>query len=63
MDRKVISLKSSGKVSFEPENEAKSYPECRKILEALKSISDPERTAGMARYGINTERALGVSMP
>jgi len=42
---------------------AQSGPECREILEILKSMADPERTAGMGRYGINTERALGVSMP
>jgi hypothetical protein len=30
----------------------------REIVEALKSIADLERTAGIGRYGINTESAL-----
>lgn len=32
-------------------------------LEALKSAADPTRKPGMARVGINVERALGVSVP
>ena len=33
------------------------------ILAELKSHADPDNVAGMARYGISTERTLGVSMP
>ncbi len=32
------------------------------ILKQLKSLSNPEAVAGMARFGINTERAYGVSL-
>jgi 3-methyladenine DNA glycosylase AlkD len=33
------------------------------ILERLKSLSNPEAVQGMARYGINPESALGISIP
>jgi 3-methyladenine DNA glycosylase AlkD len=33
------------------------------VLEALRSQADPSRLAGMARVGINTSHALGVSVP
>jgi len=33
------------------------------VLAELKKMGDPESAAGMARYGINTERALGISIP
>jgi len=33
------------------------------ILKELRSIARPGNLPGMARYGINTERALGVSIP
>ena len=33
------------------------------VLAELKSMGDPEATAGMARYGINADRALGISIP
>jgi 3-methyladenine DNA glycosylase AlkD len=33
------------------------------ILERLKSLSNPEAVEGMARYGINPESALGISIP
>ena len=33
------------------------------ILEALRSHANPVNVAGMARYGINVERAFGVPMP
>jgi 3-methyladenine DNA glycosylase AlkD len=36
---------------------------CKKIMERLSSIENPVNREGMARYGIRTERALGVSMP
>ncbi|HSL11779.1 MAG TPA: DNA alkylation repair protein [Actinomycetota bacterium] len=32
-------------------------------LDALRAAADPTRTPGMARVGINVERALGVSVP
>ena len=33
------------------------------VLEELKSLSDPEAVAGMARFGINPENTYGVSIP
>jgi 3-methyladenine DNA glycosylase AlkD len=33
------------------------------VLAELKSMGDPEAVAGMARYGINVEQALGISIP
>jgi 3-methyladenine DNA glycosylase AlkD len=33
------------------------------IISRLESLGDPARALGMARYGINSENALGVSMP
>jgi len=33
------------------------------IIEQLKSLSDPEAVAGMARFGIKSEKTLGVSIP
>ena len=37
--------------------------QCRAILEELKSSGNPASAEGMARYGINTEHAYGVSIP
>ena len=37
--------------------------DCKKILARLKSLSNPEAVAGMARFGINPENTLGVSIP
>jgi 3-methyladenine DNA glycosylase AlkD len=34
----------------------------RDILERLRALADPERLEGMARYGIATERAYGVTI-
>jgi len=33
------------------------------VLARLRSISDPKSLGGMARFGINTENAYGVSIP
>ena len=33
------------------------------IIKKLKSLTNPENVAGMARFGINPENTLGVSMP
>jgi 3-methyladenine DNA glycosylase AlkD len=33
------------------------------ILGRLRTLADPEAVKGMARFGINPERTLGVSMP
>jgi 3-methyladenine DNA glycosylase AlkD len=33
------------------------------VIAELKSMGDPEAAAGMARYGIKADRALGVSIP
>jgi len=35
----------------------------KEILKQLKSMSDPEAVAGMARFGISHRNALGVSIP
>jgi 3-methyladenine DNA glycosylase AlkD len=37
--------------------------QCNEILKQLKSLGNPAAAEGMARYGINTERAYGVSIP
>jgi 3-methyladenine DNA glycosylase AlkD len=63
MSRKITGDKIPGEKESEKEKESHLGVECMEILETLSSIADPERTAGMGRYGINTERALGVSMP
>ena len=36
---------------------------CEEILRRLKSMENREATSGMARFGINTENAYGVSVP
>ena len=33
------------------------------VLDRLRSLADPEARAGMARFGIETGKALGVSIP
>ena len=33
------------------------------VISRLRSLAEPDAVAGMARYGINPERALGVSIP
>jgi 3-methyladenine DNA glycosylase AlkD len=33
------------------------------VLEALRAVADPDRLSGMARVGIETSHALGVSVP
>jgi len=35
----------------------------REIIKKLKSLSNPEAVKGMARYGINQDKNLGVSIP
>ena len=37
--------------------------EYQSIVDELKSLSDPNSLEGMSRYGINVEKALGVSIP
>ena len=37
--------------------------ECEDILERLKSLANAENVAGMARYGINPQNTLGISVP
>lgn len=37
--------------------------EVRKIIEKLKSLSNPKAIEGMARFGINPENTYGVSIP
>jgi len=38
-------------------------PLTQQILEQLKAMANPANVAGMARYGINPHKPLGVSMP
>ena len=33
------------------------------VIAELKSMGNPKAAAGMARYGIKADRALGVSIP
>ncbi len=33
------------------------------VISKLKAMSNPENVAGMARFGINPERTLGISIP
>ena len=35
----------------------------KEVVKKLKSLSDPEAAAGMARFGITPENTLGVSIP
>ena len=35
----------------------------KEVIAELKSMGDPQAAAGMARYGIKAERALGISIP
>ncbi len=37
--------------------------DCAGILKKLKSLSNPEAVAGMARFGINPKNTYGVSIP
>lgn len=37
--------------------------DAQKILKKLKLLANPKNTKGMARFGINTENALGVPIP
>ncbi len=46
-----------------PEPTAEINQKAALILERLHTIADPEAVAGMARYGIQTGQALGVSIP
>ena len=36
---------------------------CDEIITQLRAMSSPDNVAGMARFGINAENTLGVSMP
>ena len=33
------------------------------VIAELKSMRDPKAAAGMARYGLKADRALGISIP
>ncbi|MDI6808234.1 MAG: DNA alkylation repair protein [Candidatus Eisenbacteria bacterium] len=37
--------------------------EYAEVMRRLKSLSDPEAVAGMARFGISSEKTYGVSVP
>jgi len=37
--------------------------DCETLLHSLRASADPARLAGMARFGIDTSRALGVQIP
>jgi 3-methyladenine DNA glycosylase AlkD len=41
----------------------KRRPQLSQILKELKSLSHPEALAGMGRFGINTKKAYGISIP
>ena len=36
---------------------------CDEVVSKLRSMANPKNVAGMARYGIQTKDALGISMP
>ncbi|MGA2678185.1 MAG: DNA alkylation repair protein [Sedimentisphaerales bacterium] len=36
---------------------------CNQVINALKSLADPDYLAGMTNFAIHTDRALGVSAP
>ena len=36
---------------------------CQEILDRLRFLAKPASVAGMARYGINPEGTLGISIP
>jgi 3-methyladenine DNA glycosylase AlkD len=38
-------------------------PETRAVIAELRVVADQQRLPGMARVGINVDRALGVSIP
>ncbi len=48
------------KISLDPMRQHKA---AQQILAELKEVSVPENRAGMARFGIDVSKALGVSMP
>jgi len=37
--------------------------EYKDVIKTLKSMGNPDNVAGMARFGINAENTLGISMP
>ena len=37
-------------------------PQVRDVMDELRGMADPSRLPGMARYGIGTDRALGVTV-
>ncbi len=37
--------------------------QCQDILDKLKALSDPKAVEGMTRFGINSDKTLGVSLP
>jgi 3-methyladenine DNA glycosylase AlkD len=40
-----------------------AIPSAREIIDELKAMGSPEDVAGMARFGINTEKAVGIRLP
>lgn len=38
-------------------------PTADEVMQRLKGLADPDTRAGMARYGMSTEKRLGVSVP
>lgn len=44
-------------------NHEEILAKCNEIVDRLKTLADPEAVAGMARYGIDSSKAHGVSIP
>lgn len=44
-------------------NKKKNTMNSREIIKYLKSLSNPENVAGMARFGINPNNTYGISIP
>jgi 3-methyladenine DNA glycosylase AlkD len=42
---------------------AKTIPGHQEIIKKLRTLSNPENVKGMARFGINPENTLGISIP
>ena len=46
-----------------PAEASQAAERARVLLDRLRELADPDNVAGMARYGINSNGTLGVSMP
>lgn len=65
--KKILILEKPGKIDIPGKRvlliEKRSNYNVNNIIERLKSLSNPGAVKGMARYGINPEKNLGISIP